>query len=174
MPLTPLHMGPAMLVKAAAPRRFSIVTFGLTQIACDLEVLWFLVRWDPPLHRFWHTLAGVSIIAAVMAVAGKPLSDRIKAAWNRVAVRCRDADITVPATTSRTAAISGALVGAYSHLLIDALYHRDLLPFSPLARANPLRGLAPPWTIDAACVALGVVGLAWYLAVEIRRRRLSS
>ena len=39
MPFTPLHMGPGMFVKAAMPRHFSIIVFGLTQIVLDLEAL---------------------------------------------------------------------------------------------------------------------------------------
>jgi hypothetical protein len=33
MPFAPLHMGPGMAVKAAFPRHFSIVVFGLTRIS---------------------------------------------------------------------------------------------------------------------------------------------
>ena len=73
MPFTPIHMGPGMAVKAALPRHFSIVVFGLTQITVDLEVLWYLARWNPPLHRFWHTYLGATVVATVLALAGRPV-----------------------------------------------------------------------------------------------------
>jgi hypothetical protein len=37
MPVTPFHFGPSLLVKAAAPRSFSMIAFGVSQIVIDCE-----------------------------------------------------------------------------------------------------------------------------------------
>jgi hypothetical protein len=37
MPFTPLHMGPGLAIKALAGHRFSILTFGIAQVAMDVE-----------------------------------------------------------------------------------------------------------------------------------------
>jgi len=100
MPFTPLHMGPGMFIKAAVPRYFSIIVFGLTQIAIDIEVLWHLIRHDYPFHTFCHTYLGATIIAAVLTVLGKPISQWIKAGWNHIADKCRDADLSVSVPTT--------------------------------------------------------------------------
>ena len=50
MPITPLHMGPALLGKAALDRRFSLIAFGMAQILMDIEpLLGLLLHW-PRLH----------------------------------------------------------------------------------------------------------------------------
>ncbi|MCB1770876.1 MAG: hypothetical protein KDJ31_14465 [Candidatus Competibacteraceae bacterium] len=39
MPFTPLHRGPGLAIKALAGRRFSLLTFGIAQVAMDIEPL---------------------------------------------------------------------------------------------------------------------------------------
>ncbi len=74
MPYTPLHMGPGMIAKAMVPRHFSIIAFGITQVLVDLEVLWNMERNNTPLHTFFHTYLGVSLVVlihrALSAVVG--------------------------------------------------------------------------------------------------------
>ena len=50
MPFTPLHMGPALLLKAGADRRFSLFAFGCAQVLMDIEPLLGLFRHAPVLH----------------------------------------------------------------------------------------------------------------------------
>ncbi len=57
MPFTPLHMGPALLLKAGVERRFSLFAFGCAQILMDIEPLLGLIRHAPILHGRTHTLA---------------------------------------------------------------------------------------------------------------------
>ena len=171
MPFTPLHMGPGMLVKAAMPRHFSIVVFGLTQIALDLEVAWHLARHEYPFHTFWHTYLGATIIAAILTVVGKPASQWIKTAWNHIATRCRDADLSVSIPTTWVASIAGAVFGAYSHILLDSLFHPDIEPLQPWSATNRLRGVVNPNGVEAVCLVLGIAGLAWFLERERRKRK---
>lgn len=171
MPFTPLHMGPGMVVKAAMPRHFSIVVFGLTQIALDLEVAWHMSRHEHPFHSFWHTYLGASIIAAGLTVLGKPVSQWIKTMWNRIAKRCADANLVVSTPTPWIASFSGAAVAAYSHLLLDGLYHPDIEPLLPWSPANRLRGTVDPHGVELMCVVLGVIGLAWFFGREVTMRK---
>ena len=174
MPFTALHMGPGMFVKAAVPRHFSIVVFGLTQIALDLEVLWQLAHGHYPLHRFCHTYLGATVIACVLAVLGKPASQGIKTAWNRIAVKCRDADLTVKAHTTWTASLSAAFIGALSHIFLDSLFHPDIEPLQPWSAANCLRGAVNPHGVELVCFVLGVSGLLWFFGREIKKRKASN
>jgi hypothetical protein len=63
VPVTPFHMGPALLAKAAAPRRFSLVIFGVSQVVIDVEPLVGLFTGAAVLHGFSHTLTGATLIA---------------------------------------------------------------------------------------------------------------
>ena len=163
-----------MVVKAAIPRHFSIVVFGLTQITFDLEVLWHMARHDYPFHTFWHTYLGASIVALVLTVVGKPASQWIKAIWNRVAAGCRDTDLTVPIPTTWTASFIGASLGAYSHIILDSLFHPDVQPLQPWSPANRLLGVINPHGLEVTCIVLGIVGLVWFFRQERQKRKANQ
>ena len=56
MPLAPFHMGPALVVKAATRRCFSIPVFAFTQVGIDSEVLVGLAcRGDLTNHTVLYT-----------------------------------------------------------------------------------------------------------------------
>ena len=55
MPATPFHFGPGLLVKAAAPRQFSMAAYSLAQVVIDIESGFHMLRGDSPVHRQAHT-----------------------------------------------------------------------------------------------------------------------
>ena len=61
MPITPVHMGAALAAKAIAPRYFSFLIFGITQVAIDTEAAFYVIREDWPYHRFLHTYLGANL-----------------------------------------------------------------------------------------------------------------
>lgn len=160
-----------MFVKAALPRHFSIIVFGLTQVAIDAEVLRHLVRHEYPYHTFLHSYLGATALASVMTVCGKPLSQGIKAAWNIMALKGGAAHLRVSVPTSRVAALAGAFIGAYSHVLLDSLYHSDIRPWQPWSQANQAEGVMSPDSVELICVVLGIIGLAWFIARARRKRK---
>jgi hypothetical protein len=162
-----------MAVKAACPRHFSIIVFGLTQIAIDLEVLWHLARQDYPLHAFWHTYLGATVLAALLTILGKPASQWLKAAWNWFALKCRRENLTVLTHTGWLASCTGAFFGAYSHVFLDSLSHSDIQPLQPFSAVNHLHGVANPHGLALPCILLGIAGLAWFFA-EARHRRKAN
>lgn len=170
MPFTPLHMGPGMVVKAAMPRHFSIIVFGATQIAIDIEVLRYLMRGDYPLHGFWHTYLGATIVAIGFGVIGKPISQWIKRMWNCLAPKSKAIDLSAAVPTTWTASLSGAFIGLYSHILLDSLYHTDIMPLQPFSNTNHLRGYMSPYTLDILCVAAGIIGLIWFFTRQARQK----
>jgi len=55
MPATPFHLGPGLLIKAAAPRQFSMAAYSLAQVVIDIESGFYLLRGEYPVHRQAHT-----------------------------------------------------------------------------------------------------------------------
>lgn len=166
-----------MALKAAVPRHFSICVFVLTQVAIDVEVLWQLLWSERAGHRFSHTLLGAGVVGLACFPAGKPLSQWLKAGWNRFA-RWRELDeLCVAVRTSWPAAFWGAAVGAVSHVVLDSLYQPDIEPLWPWSASNPLElGLHPAMlatVLSEICLVLGVLGLAVFLfrATMARRAR---
>jgi hypothetical protein len=164
-------MGPAMIVKAITPHRFSIVVFGVVQVLIDLEVLWNIVHHNDRLHTFFHTYLGASIIALLTIPLGKILSGWTKRIWNIVMERSYRHDMTVPEYTSWTATILGATIGAYSHVLFDSLYHSDIQPFLPWSDSNPCKGLIAPDKMEIILNVLLIIGLLWLIIGEPLRKQ---
>lgn len=171
MPYTPLHMGPGMIVKAMVPRHFSIIAFGITQVLVDLEVLWNMERHNTPLHTFFHTYLGVSLIVFIAIPLGKTLSTSIRRIWNFVGKYVSSFDMKVPEQTTWTATILGASIGAYSHILFDSFYHLDIEPFQPWSDANPCKGIINPFNMEIVFNLLFIIGLLWFVIGEILRKR---
>ena len=149
-------MGPALLVKAAAPRGFSLVIFGLSQVVIDVEPVIGLFRGALVLHGFSHTLTGATVIAIASVVLGRPLCERVLGLLNGR-----------PTPIAGLAAWTGAFIGTYSHLVLDGMMHLDMKPFAPLTDANPILGTLSVLGIYLFCVAAAVVGgfaLQWRLS----------
>lgn len=103
MPFTPLHMLPAWCAKEIAPQsRWSLEAFCLTQIAIDSEVLYRASVYGDTSHGFFHTWGGAALCAALVA-----------AIWSR-------------RRHSPWPALLGAMIGAVTHIILDAVMHEDV------------------------------------------------
>ncbi len=148
MPFTPFHMGPALLLKAAAPRHFSVLVFGSSQVCIDLERLIRIVRGDQILHGFTHTLAGALVVGAGAALVARQMASRVLAQ-----VRRENSDAWVAALLggdiSWPVAFASAWIGTGSHLLRDGIMHADMHPLcaahwrEPPSGAGRARAVAP-------------------------------
>ncbi|MBN9089844.1 MAG: hypothetical protein J0J01_23270 [Reyranella sp.] len=161
MPFTPFHLGPGAVFKAIGGRHFSFMIFGGSQVLIDLEPLVHMVRGDPVLHGPAHTFVGALGVAVVAAVVGRPAS-----AFVLRRLGARDASI------GWTVAGVSALVGTWSHVVLDGLIHRDMHPLWPLATGNPLLGLVYVETLYQACLACGVIGAAAIALRAAARHRI--
>jgi hypothetical protein len=56
MPFTPFHMGAALIVKPGLNRNISVITFGLAQVAMDIEPGIGMLTGADVLHGPTHTL----------------------------------------------------------------------------------------------------------------------
>jgi hypothetical protein len=174
MPFTPFHLGLAAVIKAAAPRRFSFLVFGFSQVLIDLEPAYYMLQGQAIVHRFFHTYVGATLIGLVALVIGKPVCTvalRLLYALDRIGVagaagRTRDPG---EARIGLDAAALGAFVGAYSHVLLDSVMHADMRPLAPFSQANPLLRVISLDALHTSCVVAGILGLAVF-AVRARAR----
>ncbi len=174
MPITPFHFGPAATVKAVTPRYFSFVAFGLTQVVIDLEPIFYMSQGAWPIHRFLHTYLGATAIALVVAFAGKPLCESILRLWNWRLSASQRAWMGVNPTIAFPAALTGALFGACSHVLLDSIMHSDIRPLAPFSNDNALLRLIPIDYLHLLTVIFGVFGGAVLLLQLIRRKLLTD
>ena len=174
MPITPLHFGPAAAAKAVTPKYFSFAVFGFTQLVIDMEPAYYMAQGLWPIHRFFHTYLGVTLVALFAVVVGKPISELLIRWWNRrLSSRQRDW-LGIQEGIPMTAAVSGALFGAYSHVLLDSVMHTDLRPFAPWSNSNGLLHLISNGQLNLLCAGLGVIGGILFLSMLLRRKRFAD
>ncbi|HWN70451.1 MAG TPA: DUF4184 family protein [Haliangium sp.] len=171
MPFTPFHLGPAVAIKAAAPRRFSFLVFGFSQVLIDLEPAYYMLQGQAFVHRFFHTYVGATVIGVAALVIGRPVCTwalRLgRALAGRAAAGTRDR--SEPRIGLGPAALA-AFVGAYSHVLLDSVMHADIRPLAPFSQANPLFRVISLDALHTFCMACAILGLVG-LALRARARR---
>ena len=154
MPVTPFHFGPGVLFHAVAPRKVSFIAFVAANCITDCETIYNVVRGNFPLHRFLHTFVGAAVVAAMtvaLFIAMRRLARSIPIPhwleWQQ---------LTLPPV------IVGALLGSYSHIVLDGIMHADMRPLAPWSEANPFLYAVSMGTLHWACVVLAIAGgLLW-------------
>lgn len=162
MPLTPFHLGPAAVVKAVLRDKFSFTIFGFSQILIDLQPLFSMLGAYIALHGLSHTYLGATIIAIIAALIGRPVCQFFLCGWNRHLSATENSLLIVKENFSWPIAFSSALIGTYSHILLDSIMHADLIPFYPLRIKNSLLGLVPIDTLHVVCFITGIMGTVIY------------
>ena len=164
MPATPFHLGPGLLIKAAAPRQFSMAAYSLAQVVIDVESGYYLLQGEYPVHRQAHTFLLGGLIGMLCGL----IVSRIGGWW----ARPRDAVPEALAAEFRmpVAVVSGVFGGIF-HSVLDGIMHADIRPFRPFTEANPLYELVSIRTLYLFCTITGLVGAALLLARERRSRR---
>jgi len=154
MPFTPFHFGPGLLIKAALPNHFSLSTFALANVAMDVEPLYHLLRGDTQLHGASHTVFGAVVIAAGEAVFGRIFIRRAWRGYERLSSNAGS-----PFHISQAQAWLGALLGTFSHLLLDALMHGDMHPYAPFSDSNPFLNISWTENVYLFCALSGMLGM---------------
>jgi len=167
MPFTPFHLGPALFLGLLLFKLVDFPTLLIASVILDLEPLTVLVLGlNYPLHGFFHSFLGGTIVAVVLGLVMFRLSGRVRGVMKLLALE---------QSSSHQAIMLGSFLGVYSHILLDAPLYADIRPFFPFD-ANPLF-TGDPFTgiyITALCVLLFLVGAAMYAAILIVRARRRS
>jgi hypothetical protein len=164
MPATPFHLGPGVLIKAVAPRQFSMAAYSLAQIVIDVESGYYMLQSDYPLHRQAHTF----LLGGMIGLLCGMIVSQVGRWW----ARPRD---VVPETLAAEfrlpiAVVSGVFGGVF-HSVLDGIMYPDIRPFRPLTDANPLYELVSIRVLYLFCIITGLVGAALLLARERQKRR---
>lgn len=171
MPFTPFHFGPGLAFKALLQRHISFTMFVFTQVLIDLEPLYYLLRNEWPVHRFFHTYIGATLIAGVGVIIGRPICRWAIIMWNIWngfigPLPTLDQEPRIPLK----AAILGAFIGTYSHVALDSVMHRDIRPYAPFSDANGLLQIISLAQLHWACVISGIIELFVLLGVLAIKR----
>lgn len=133
MPFTPFHLGPALLFGLALSAIFDFPTLLVASVVPDLEpfyIMYFHV-YDQPLHGFFHSYLGSSILAFTVALIIYSLRgklDKVLAVFG------------IPQKFSFRKILLTSFVGVYSHIFLDSFLYEEINPFYPL-QGNPFINL---------------------------------
>jgi membrane-bound metal-dependent hydrolase YbcI (DUF457 family) len=158
MPITPFHFGPGALLHAAAPKHVSFLSFCAANVLIDFESLYNLVYQRDPVHAFFHTYVGATLVVLTVLLLFHGLRAFAARFWLPNLFRWRE--------LSAKQVIIGAALGAYSHVVLDSVMHSDIQPLSPLSASNVLLGIVSLSTLHLACLVLGALGGA---LIAVRR-----
>jgi len=167
MPFTPFHFGPGLAAKAVAPSYFSFTVFIFSQVLIDLEPLYYMLNGEWPLHRFFHTFFGATVIAIVSFVIGRHLCGLFLAIFRRSIIWTKPGIIEALGLINPIAALSGALIGSWSHIALDSIMHSDMRPLAPFSDKNMLLNSITVFELHLYCMVAGVIGAVgmgfWWL-----------
>ena len=165
MPITPFHFGPGLLLHAAAPKRVSFIAFMAANCITDCETVYNILAGHFPYHTFLHTFLGAVVSAAltiamflfVRALSRKtPLPNWF--AWQQLTI----APVVV-----------GALLGSYSHVVLDGIMHADMRPLAPWSDANPFLRFVSIGNLHWLCViAAALGGVLWWVSSRRKASRM--
>lgn len=173
MPFTPLHMGPGLAIKVLAGRHFSVLTYGVAQVAMDIEPLIGLVRGSSVLHGATHTYLAAAVIAFLVAIVSPLIGRPILRRWNFELSVYRLDWLATPESFTPIPVITGAFAGTFFHVMLDSIMHSDMSPLAPWSSANGLLGVITIETLHQFCIIAGLAGIFGWLAGAWHNRRAS-
>jgi hypothetical protein len=169
MPVTPFHFGPGGLITVVTRGYVSFLAFCASNVLIDVESLYNILTRQPRIHTFLHTYVGATIAAAAVVIGFYPARRLAMKYPASPRITWRDLPVAVVA--------AGALLGAWSHVLLYSIMHGDITPLAPFSNANALYRVVSLRTLHLSCAGAGALALAWWLLrpafVSIARRRSS-
>lgn len=154
MPLTPFHLGPALLLGLLFFKRINFPTFIIANIILDIEPLIVLVLGlNYPLHGFLHSFLGASIVAIVLSLVVIGADEKV---WRLMSF------FKLEQKPSPKSILLASFSGAYLHILFDSPLYADIKPLFPIT-VNPLynSSVFAGFEIYSFCVILFVLGIAY-------------
>jgi len=152
MPITPFHFGTGATIHAIAPKHVSFLAFCSANVLIDIEPLYYMVTGQYPLHRFFHTYIGATVIMVATAL--------IFFYALKLASRVRLPNLFKWQSLKPLPIWLGAAAGSYSHIMLDSVMHADIVPLSPFSEVNVLYQLVSLGELHLFCVFAAVLGLA--------------
>ena len=161
MPFTPFHLGPSSWIGLLLFKIFDFPTLLIASIVVDTEPFCVLLfNLDYPLHGFFHSFLGGSILAVLTAIILNLLKGRIKKIM---------AIFKLAQESSFKKILWTSFFGVYFHLVLDSFLYKEMKIFYPF-EGNPFFGLFSPYQVYLFCSLSFLVGISFYLIMLKTRR----
>ncbi|PKP52050.1 MAG: hydrolase [Candidatus Altiarchaeales archaeon HGW-Altiarchaeales-3] len=157
MPFTPFHLGAGLLIGMIFFRRINIPAILLASVIVDFRAIYCLFIGHCPMHGFFHTFAGASILGLwVIALI------YFSRAWLFKISKL----FKIEQNYSLHSIVCGALIGVWVHILLDAFLYPEIHPFWPVEGNTRLLGVMSSPMVYGLCTAGFLIGgllYVWYL-----------
>ena len=124
MPFTSYHLGPGLMIGLLFLKFIDFPTFLIASIIVDIEpfiILFF--KLDYPLHGFFHSFLGGTIVALFLSV----VMSKIRKYFSPIM-----SFFKLEQDVSFKKILVASLSGVYIHILLDSPIYTDIQPFFPL------------------------------------------
>jgi membrane-bound metal-dependent hydrolase YbcI (DUF457 family) len=129
MPFTPYHFGPALFLGLLFISFVDFPTFLIASVIVDVEPFLVLaLNLDYPIHGFFHSLLGGTIVAIPLALVMHRIRGKISPLLSVFKLEQK---------VSFARILVASLSGIYIHILLDSRMYTDIQPFYP-STYNPL------------------------------------
>ena len=146
MPLTPFHLGPGLLIGLLLLSYIDFPTFLVASVIVDVEpILVLAFDLDYPLHGFFHSFLGGTLVAFLLAAVMSKVRDSLSPLLSFFKLEQKSSFKNI---------LVASLSGIYIHILLDSRMHRDIRPFYPLD--------SNPFLSSSALPGLGVYMLCFW------------
>ena len=123
MPVTPFHLGPALLLGLIFFNYLDFPTFLVANVIIDVEpILVMFLGLNYRLHGFFHSFLGGSIAALILIL----VMIKIRASLSSL---LRFFKLEQEPSFNRI--LIASFLGIYIHILLDSRMHLDIMPFYP-------------------------------------------
>jgi len=154
VPFTPYHFGPALLIGILLFPYIDFATVVVASVILDLEPLVVIIFGLPmPLHSFFHTYLGATIVAIVLSLGIYPFRKYL----NKFV-----SFFGLTQESSFRHIISASIIGTYFHVLLDSFLYAEMNPFFPLL-GNPFLGILAEGFVYTLCLVFAFVGFIAYM-----------
>ena len=152
MPFTPYHFGPGLLIGLLFLRFIDFPTFLIASVIVDIEPFSVLVfNLDYPLHGFFHSFLGGTIIALILTV----IMTKVRRFFTPIMSLFK-----IEQEISFKKILLASLLGIYIHILLDSPIYTDIRPFFPLDFNPFYRTTSLPGLLETMiCVWCFIAGL---------------
>lgn len=159
MPFTPFHLSPALFLGLLLSTAFDLPTFLIANVLPDVEpftVLFFNVQ-GYPLHGFFHSYIGATILAIILALCMYLL----RGFFGKIMKVLR-----LQQSSSFKKIMFTSFMGAYFHVLLDSFLYSEMMPFYPLQSnifVNLFSAYGSYTIIYGFCGITALLGIVLYL-----------
>ena len=158
MPLTPFHLGPALLIGLFLFKLLHLPTFLVANVIVDLHSIIMVLTGHYLTHGLMHTFLGGAFTAALLSLIMTWFDEKIQKIMSVFKLKQNHCRKKIWFTS---------FAGVYLHIILDSLLYTDIKPFYPL-NYNPFYSLLGSSEVYILCALSFILASAYYVCCYLR------